>query len=664
MKETLINRLYNSLLSYPGRGNQTARTVISCVLVVIISLSLQVPYIPLSIIIVFFLTQANVVITKIIGILFIISGFVAIFISLLIIIITWNSPFLRILLSSFVFLVSFFLMRTTKVGILFFVISIVVIYTQSLVDIIPDAEVLVRAILWVLVSVNYTIVVTLIVNTLLLPAEPDKQLHNFLSYQLSTINKCIDPSIKSSEEDHSLLKVGMDLQAMYKYLRFSIMRHKDGIFDKQYYVNKVTIISELRSLSIGLPYEYDNEKDKKLATELSNIIKTLQTSLDKKEKLEYTLSDLELANNAILNKIYFLLKNHAKDIEHHQNDADVESILKKVTPPKENFLVDDAFTNSKYIIFALKTSFTVLISYFIYTLTDWSGIHTFMLSCLIIAQPGLGNIQRKIILRLTGASIGALLALFGIMFITNQIDSIFGLLLFVTPVFLLGSWVATGQENISYAGIQIAFTFALAVLETTGPVYELTEVRDRIIGIILGIILGGAVHTFIAPEREGSIILNKFVSIIELIRKKWSPDIEQRSETTREDIAIQLFECNELISRVSIEPTWMNNEGGHDSFSQHVQELFLSLKDIIYSYDKLLLQFDNCKNSLDTINKEKIIDIINRYKNNLLLVSLLLQGARTNRPNYPDISHIEDKQLRIAMQNVERNMNSFFNAGY
>jgi multidrug resistance protein MdtO len=57
------------------------------------------------------------------------------------------------------------------------------------------------------------------------------------------------------------------------------------------------------------------------------------------------------------------------------------------------------------------------------------------------------------------------------------------------------------------------FTFAMATLETFGPVTELTEVRDRIVGIILGIIVAGLIHTLIRPEREGGIILQK-ISIL------------------------------------------------------------------------------------------------------------------------------------------------------
>lgn len=41
--------------------------------------------------------------------------------------------------------------------------------------------------------------------------------------------------------------------------------------------------------------------------------------------------------------------------------------------------------------FALKTLLATLICYVFYTAADWQGLHTIMLSCVIVAQPGLGH---------------------------------------------------------------------------------------------------------------------------------------------------------------------------------------------------------------------------------------------------------------------------------
>ena len=53
--------------------------------------------------------------------------------------------------------------------------------------------------------------------------------------------------------------------------------------------------------------------------------------------------------------------------------------------------------------FSLKTLLATLICYVFYTAADWQGLHTIMLSCVIVAQPGLGATMQKTWLRIGGA---------------------------------------------------------------------------------------------------------------------------------------------------------------------------------------------------------------------------------------------------------------------
>jgi multidrug resistance protein MdtO len=124
-----------------------------------------------------------------------------------------------------------------------------------------------------------------------------------------------------------------------------------------------------------------------------------------------------------------------------------------------------------------------------FTAADWQGIHTIMLSCVIVAQPGLGATLQKTWLRIGGALLATLIALILIVFVQPWTDSLSGLLAMTLPVFALAAWIAAGSERIAYAGIQIGFTFALAFLSWFGPLSNLTELRDRVIGILLGVLV-------------------------------------------------------------------------------------------------------------------------------------------------------------------------------
>ncbi len=85
------------------------------------------------------------------------------------------------------------------------------------------------------------------------------------------------------------------------------------------------------------------------------------------------------------------------------------------TPPtpaaKPPSFVPDAFTNPDYMRYAVKTLLACLICYTFYSGVDWEGIHTCMLTCVIVANPNVGSSYQKMALRFGGAFCGAILAL-------------------------------------------------------------------------------------------------------------------------------------------------------------------------------------------------------------------------------------------------------------
>jgi multidrug resistance protein MdtO len=164
------------LAPYPGRANVMLRCVLTSAIVIVISNTLEVPALAVSLLVVFYVTQSNVVITRLAGVMFLVGSTLAIGLSILLLKFTFEYPLIRIVAASVLFFCSVYLMRILKIGIMFFLVALVVIYVQTFVDLTDQAEVLTRAALWVWVAVNYTIALTLLVNTLLLPAEPQRQL--------------------------------------------------------------------------------------------------------------------------------------------------------------------------------------------------------------------------------------------------------------------------------------------------------------------------------------------------------------------------------------------------------------------------------------------------------------------------------------------------------
>ena len=173
----------------------------------------------------------------------------------------------------------------------------------------------------------------------------------------------------------------------------------------------------------------------------------------------------------------------------------------KSEPDGRSLFVPDAFTNPAHVHFAFKVTFAAMFCYIVYEAIDWSGIHTAFITCTFIALESTEATFYKGTLRIVGCVIGGTLALFTIVFLMPHMDTIASLIVVVACVAAIAGWVATGTELISYAGLQMAFAFFYSVFQGYAPDTDLDNVRNRVVGILFGLVVTGLVFRYIWPER-------------------------------------------------------------------------------------------------------------------------------------------------------------------
>jgi uncharacterized membrane protein YccC len=171
------------------------------------------------------------------------------------------------------------------------------------------------------------------------------------------------------------------------------------------------------------------------------------------------------------------------------------------SPKPKDLFVSDAFTNAAHVHFALKVTLAAMFCYIVYMAIDWSGIHTALITCTFIALETTGATLHKGILRIGGCVIGGALALLTIVFLMPHMETIASLVVVVACASAIAGWAATGSEMISYAGLQIAFAFFYSVFQGYAPDTDLDNVRNRVVGILFGLIVTGLVFAYIWPER-------------------------------------------------------------------------------------------------------------------------------------------------------------------
>jgi multidrug resistance protein MdtO len=167
--------------------------------------------------------------------------------------------------------------------------------------------------------------------------------------------------------------------------------------------------------------------------------------------------------------------------------------------PRQLF-VPDALSNPAHWQFALKTTLAIMIVYSVYTMLDWPGLLTSIVTVFFVALGSVGETVHKLMLRISGALIGGLIAGLSIAFILPHFDDIGQLCVLTAVVALFAGWVTTSSERLSYAGMQIALAFFMGMLQTYSPATDLTVLRDRVLGILLGNVVMTLVFSSLWPE--------------------------------------------------------------------------------------------------------------------------------------------------------------------
>jgi multidrug resistance protein MdtO len=106
-----------------------------------------------------------------------------------------------------------------------------------------------------------------------------------------------------------------------------------------------------------------------------------------------------------------------------------------------------------------------------------------------------------------------------IFFLIPQMVSITSLVLLIAGVSALFGWVAAGSERIAYAGLQAAFAYYLAVFQGYEPGTNLTTIRDRVIGILLGTVVSAIVFRYVWPEHAADDLRRTLRRLLDNVSK-------------------------------------------------------------------------------------------------------------------------------------------------
>jgi multidrug resistance protein MdtO len=498
--------LRRELAPFPGRDAMTLRIVVTVVLVTIVSMALQTQEAALSAYMVFFATKENRVLTALTGILMILAATIGIAASLFLYRYTFDYPELRVPVMAGMVFGGMYLSRVFVIGPLGFAIGFIVAVTQNLAESVPNADLLVRALLWIWVAVTYPIALTVLINQIFLPAHPWTALVRVLTHRLDTasaaLQRVIKDGVAGGQDNPALLELATrGSSPLSALLHFA--ESKDAELKNRHasliamIAASEHLITATASLELRAPCPL-SENDLQCAKALLAEMEPLRAAMQERHPiLPPSNSTAGTATLPQLRELQFAARSFRNSLIENPADA-----VPGTRPVKKPLFVPDAFINPTYIRFALKVTLAAMSCYFIYTGLDWGwpGIHTAFITCCFIALENTGATMRKGWLRLIGCSIGGLLGFLAIMYLVPHMESIISLVLLVAAVSALAGWIAAGSERISYAGLQMAFAFYMCIFQGFAPDTDFDTIRDRLVGIVLGITVSSIVFHYIWRE--------------------------------------------------------------------------------------------------------------------------------------------------------------------
>jgi multidrug resistance protein MdtO len=297
--------------------------------------------------------------------------------------------------------------------------------------------------------------------------------------------------------------------------------------------------------------------------------------------LRPTLEDMTLALRRVRDALAFL-------------DPAQPAVVPALDSPARTPLLTPGFSlkNREALAVAIKVALALEVAYVLMFALQWAALVTAGVTAVIVSQTSLGATIQKSLLRLGGAVLGGALGIIAIAAAMPNLTTVGELLVVAGLGFGLAAWIAVGSANISYVGMQAGMAFAMCVTDPAGPTTDLTVGRDRVIGILIGILSMMLINTTVWPVRARlamwSPLGRAFRALAALAR--YAPEPREYASGLRHAVSLRSTVYSEIAATVRIsteatmEPDAAEAQPEREQLAAltvHAQAVFLSLLALI-----------------------------------------------------------------------------------
>ena len=560
--------LWDCLKPFPGRGRITLRLAVACTFIVLVSYTFRMPFQDLMPFFVLFVTKEEKITTAVTAILVMFAVTIAIAAAILIYKFTGDRPELRVPAIAFEIFVGMYLFRVLSLGPVGWIIGFVCAAAQSLVYLFPSPEEAVHQFLWLWVAIGFSIAVAWFASVLLFPVSPSHLLQRELVGGWHAVSTATEELTRNGPAA-GLQLLGPLARAgstrLLKLLKLSSIESSD-LRGKEVHLRRTILgLDKISKLIFAYARSQLNSRASRTASsgetamlgELKAGAERFQREFELSLVSPRTATDLPTEKPEEAAPQIWEAENTLRDLA----TEDTQPVNAARGDHKPSPFVPDAFTNPRHVQFAIKVTLAGMIGYLFYTASDYYGIHTVFYTPLIIALSSVGATIHKGFLRIVGCIIGGALGLLCSIWLLPRFETFETFLFIVFCVHGLAAWIAAGKEQISYIGLQIALAFDLGFLQGYGPPENIDPLRDRFIGIVLGICIVTTVFALIWPESADLSARERLAACLRtigrLLQLGQANTDSQNSNSQREqlelEIASRLSEANSYEEQAAFE---------------------------------------------------------------------------------------------------------------
>ena len=461
--------LAQELAPREGRGLAVARIAAGCTITVAIAMVFRIPLAAYMAYMVFLASKDDIAGTARMTVAASLAITLGVVFSLGLAQISLGDPAIRLPAMALTTFLAMFSARTFALGPISFLAGFIVVTMQSVVDQMPNPEAFTRLTLWLWVVVVVPVAVNMLIN-LLFGAAASAVAERGVKKVLTDL----EAALASGEIAGRLAEWRAILLPLAEKSRNppAIHRLLDALIILEAYPDPVP------------PRE---------RSRLSSLVRGCLGVLEHRNPVTEAPSETASAPEALAATRAFA--ELQREISRTQAPRPAHTEQKR-----HQLFLPDALSNSAHWQFALKTTIAIMIVYSVYTMLDWPGLLTSIVTVFFVALGSVGETVHKLTLRISGAIIGGLIAGLSIVFILPHFTDIGQLCVLTALVVLFAGWVSTSSERLSYAGMQIALAFFMGLLQTYSPATDLTVLRDRVVGILLGNVVMTLVFSVLWPE--------------------------------------------------------------------------------------------------------------------------------------------------------------------